>query len=383
MTAKKILFVNDEMAMGGVARVLNTLMAELPEDLYDIDLLVLHNHGEMLGDVPAKVRILSGTSFFNTVDESLANLWARKDWKAIFSKIRLLFYMKTGLIKDKIRRERQKILDTQYDVEVAAKEGFCTVFTACGDSKRKINWVLTDYSVCNYSSNHMGLVKNALQKIDLNIADSRQALIAYETVFRVQNGIDIHNLMKTDKILEGKNEETPELLDTDLPKCISGARFHPQKSIDRLLKASRYAWDQGYAHELYLIGGGEEEEKLRNLAKELRLDHVYFLGYKDNPYSYMHQCDLFVLSSLYEGFATVISESLIAGTPVLTTNVSGCEEQITDPLYGWITENSQKGLNEGLTEALKDRNKLGQMKDHLKDYVYPNEEILQQFIKVL
>ena len=383
MTAKKILFVNDEMAMGGVARVLNTLMAELPEDLYDIDLLVLHNHGEMLGDVPAKVRILSGTSFFNTVDESLANLWARKDWKAIFSKIRLLFYMKTGLIKEKIRKERQKILDTQYDVEVAAKEGFCTVFTACGDSKRKINWVLTDYSVCNYSSNHMGLVKNALQKIDLNIADSRQALIAYQTVFRVQNGIDIHNLMKTDKILSGKDEETPELLDTGLPKCISVARFHPQKSIDRLLKASRYAWDQGYAHELYLIGGGEEEEKLRNLAKELQLDHVYFLGYKDNPYSYMHQCDLFVLSSLYEGFATVISESLIAGTPVLTTDVSGCEEQITDPMYGWITENSQKGLNEGLTEALKDRNKLGQMKDHLKDYVYPNEEILQQFIKVL
>ncbi len=383
MTAKKILFVNDEMAMGGVARVLNTLMAELPEDLYDIDLLVLHKRGEMLGDVPAKVRILSGTSFFNTVDESLANLWARKDWKAIFSKIRLLFYMKTGLIKDKIRRERQKILDTQYDVEVAAKEGFCTVFTACGDSKRKINWVLTDYSVCNYSSNHMGLVKNALQKIDLNIADSRQALIAYQTVFRVQNGIDIHNLMKTDKIQAVKDEETPEILDSDLPKCISVARFHPQKSIDRLLKASRYAWDQGYAHELYLIGGGEEEEKLRNLAKELRLDHVYFLGYKDNPYSYMHQCDLFVLSSLYEGFATVISESLIAGTPVLTTDVSGCEEQITDPMYGWITENSQKGLNEGLTEALKDRNKLGQMKDHLKDYVYPNEEILQQFIKVL
>ena len=46
MTDKKtILFVNDEMRMGGVARVLNTLMAALPEDKYEIDLLILHREG--------------------------------------------------------------------------------------------------------------------------------------------------------------------------------------------------------------------------------------------------------------------------------------------------------------------------------------------------
>ena len=43
MTGKrKILFVNDEMRMGGVARVLNTLMTYLDKDKYEIDLLVLH-----------------------------------------------------------------------------------------------------------------------------------------------------------------------------------------------------------------------------------------------------------------------------------------------------------------------------------------------------
>ena len=42
---KRILFVNDEMRMGGVARVLNTLMASLPADRYEIDLLILHKRG--------------------------------------------------------------------------------------------------------------------------------------------------------------------------------------------------------------------------------------------------------------------------------------------------------------------------------------------------
>ena len=64
---KKLLFVNDEMEMGGVARVLNTLIEHLPEDLYDIDLLVLHAHGAMLEDVPKKVRVIHGSPFFSAV----------------------------------------------------------------------------------------------------------------------------------------------------------------------------------------------------------------------------------------------------------------------------------------------------------------------------
>ena len=380
---KKLLFVNDEMEMGGVARVLNTLIEHLPEDLYDIDLLVLHAHGAMLQDVPEKVRVIHGSPFFSAVDASLASLWAEKDWRGMAAKIRLLLYMKTGAIKKKIEKERRAVLDTQYDVEVAAKEGFCTIFTAYGDSKRKINWVLTDYSVRNYSSNHMRLVRQALENIDLNIADSTQALVAYKTVFRVQNGIALHNLMNTETILQKMQADTPELHDSTLPKVITVVRFHPQKSVDRLLLASRYAWDHGCPHDLYLIGGGEEEEKLRKMKDELGLDHVYFLGYKDNPYACMHQCDLFVLSSLYEGFATVISESLITGTPVLTTRVSGCDEQITEPDYGWICENTQQALNEGLTEALHDPARLKEMKEALKNYTYPNAEILQEFIRVL
>jgi len=97
----------------------------------------------------------------------------------------------------------------------------------------------------------------------------------------------------------------------------------------------------------------------------------------------MKKCDLYVLSSLYEGFATVISESLIVGTPVLTTEVSGCQEQITKPEHGWIVENNQEALNKGLLNALKNPEQLKQMKKQLQGYQYPNKEILEAFMKVL
>lgn len=371
--------------MGGVARVLNTLMAALPKDRYEIDLLILHKRGMLMEEVPQGVHILEGTPFFTPVDESLDMIWAEKNWKELLKKLRLLFYMKTRLIIPKIRRERKKMLQKQYDVEVAAKEGFCTIFTSCGDSQRKINWVLTDYSVCNYSKNHMPLVRQALKNIDLNIADSTQAMIAYNTVFKVRNSVTIHNLMDTASI-ERKLAQDPDgkaIKDSLTPNLISVVRFHPQKAVDRLLCASDAAKKAGYPHTLYLVGGGEEEAKLRQIVKERKMDHVVFLGYLANPYGLMRKADLFVLPSLYEGFATVISESLIVGTPVLSTDVSGAREQITKPSEGWVVENSQEGLNKGLMEALGNFQRLKEMKKQLEGYTYPNEELLQQFIDVL
>ena len=104
---------------------------------------------------------------------------------------------------------------------------------------------------------------------------------------------------------------------------------------------------------------------------------------KQNPYADIAKCDLYVLSSKYEGFATVINESLIAGTPVLSTRVGGVEEQIIDPSYGWICENNQEALNIAYVEAIKDIDRLHKMKEDLKSYHYPNEKILKEFEEVL
>ncbi|MEG0734456.1 glycosyltransferase [Anaerorhabdus sp.] len=382
---KRILFVNDEMRMGGVARVLNTLMSQLDTEKYEIDCLILHKRGMLLEEIPSYVRVLEGTSFFNAVDENLWDLVKRCNITGLLSKLRLVFYMKTGLIKNKIISERKKIIKEPYDVEVAAKEGFCTIFTGFGNSKRKVNWVLTDYSVCNYSRRHMSLVKEALQYIDLNIADSTQALEAYEKVFGIDpnKGKSIHNLMNVEKVERNIADASETSIETSGLNVIAVARFHPQKSLERLLYAHKHALDRGINHNLYLIGGGETEPLLREIVKENNLTKVMFLGYKINPYADIAASDLFVLSSLYEGFATIVNESLIAGTPVLSTRVGGITEQITKPEYGWIVENNQQALNAGYYEALKDATRLKNMKDKLKEYHYPNEKILQEFMEVL
>ena len=97
---KNILFVNDEMTMGGVARILNTFLKMINKDDYEVDLLVLHKRGELLSEIPEGINVIGGSDFFSTIDIPLSQC----NMHNIFNKIRLLLYMKTGLIEGKIKK---------------------------------------------------------------------------------------------------------------------------------------------------------------------------------------------------------------------------------------------------------------------------------------
>ncbi len=370
---KKILFVNDEMTMGGVARILNTFLKMIDRNEYDIDLLVLHKRGELLNEVPSDINIIEGTAFFNTIDISLFS----SESFSLFSKLRLLFYMKTGLIKNKIRKERKKMLNKHYDIEFSAKEGFCTIFTAYGDSDRKLNWVQVDYKKTNYSKNHMRLMKDALSKIDMNIACSQEVMDSYQHLFKVDRICVIHNLMDDERIKRLSLEEADIETAEDKINLITVARFHPQKGIDRLIRI--YAKLKDY-YTLTIIGDGELREELYSLAKaEGCFDDINWLGIKQNPYPDIRVCDLFVMSSVYEGYPTINIESLISSTPVLTTAVAGVNKQIIKEEDGFIVDNSEEGLYQKLVELKDAKNQLKSYKQTLQSYKYNNQQILDSY----
>ena len=374
---KKMLFVNDEMTMGGVARILNTFLKMIDRDKYDVDLLVLHKRGELLAEIPSDINVISGSPFFSVIDRPLKEC----EGKELFYKLRLLFYMKSGLIKNKIVKERKKILNKHYDIEFSAKEGFCTIFTGYGDSSRKINWVQVDYKESNYSSHHMELVKDALKHIDMNIACSNQVMESYKELFDVSKICVIHNLVDEERIRNMSLEPCDLVLeDNGKINLITVARFHKQKAVDRLIRIQAKLKDY---YNLIIIGDGGLKEELYTLAKEQGcFDDIKWLGLKSNPYPYVRQCDLFVMSSLYEGYPTMTVEALLSDTPVLTTLVAGVGEQIDDS-NGYIVENSEEALYQKLDELKDKRDVLLKLKKDLENYHYDNQSILNKYYGVL
>lgn len=374
---KKLLFVNDEMTLGGVSRILNTLLSKLDQDKYEIDLLVLNPHGELMDQIPQGINIILSSPFFKYVDQDIKGLIKKKDIFGVYKKTVFFLIMKTGLIKNRIIKERKKILCKHYDVEFAAKEGFCTIFTAFGNTPNKLNWIQTDYKENNYAKRHINLLRNALSRINMNIACSKQVADAFKEVFSIDNVIVIHNMISEEPIRQ------QSLVEVNFPKndkvnIISVARFHPQKGLDRLINAIKFVKDNGVDILLTLIGDGFLIDDIKTQVNNLGLEKdVIFLGYQLNPYPYIRSADLFVLSSLYEGYPTIVIESLICTTPVLAMDVAGVKDQITKEHYGAVIKNEQRALNEALLAYCLDRSRLRRYKQELDSYHYDNEKILK------
>lgn len=368
---KRILFVNDEMTMGGVARILNTLLKQLPKNDYQVDLLVLHGHGELLKEVPSGVNVIYGSTYFDTVDIPLSQCRG----KQLFHKLRLLWDMKSGHIFSRIRHERKQLLTQHYDIEFAAKEGFCTIFVAAGDSAKKINWIQVDYRQYNYSQHHMALMRQAGKMIDQHIACSKEVLASYESLFGIK-GVVIPNLMDENKIRHLAAIKKEITLSNNKIRLITVARFHPQKAVDRLIRIFAKLQDD---FALVIIGDGKLRDDLHCLAREKGVeDKIQWLGLQENPYPDIAAADLFVMSSLYEGYPTITIESLLCATPVLTTEVAGVKAQITRPEMGWIVANNEEALYEKLVSLRNQKALLQNMKCSLRDYHYENEKIMAE-----
>jgi glycosyltransferase involved in cell wall biosynthesis len=120
-----------------------------------------------------------------------------------------------------------------------------------------------------------------------------------------------------------------------LPIVVAVGRLHRQKGYPCLLRAFVRVTDKLPCH-LIILGSGKEHDSLASLVRQLGIDnHVHFLGFQQNPFKYLARSDLFVLSSLWEGFALVITEAMACGIPVVSTRCpSGPDEIITDGIDG-------------------------------------------------
>ena len=87
-------------------------------------------------------------------------------------------------------------------------------------------------------------------------------------------------------------------------------------------------------------------EKISSYAAEQGISDVYtFLGFHKNPYPFVARADLFVCSSRREGFSTAVTEALVLGIPVVSTNCSGTYElRWKNGEYGIITDNSEQAI---------------------------------------
>lgn len=248
-------------------------------------------------------------------------------------------------------------LKDDYDIECAYLECGTTKILAGSTNKKaiKLAWVHCDMK--KLMPNPEQFVKHTIKyykKFDRVVCVSEQGKKSFEELFGecVKTEI-VYNTVDCEEIVRKSKEGITKDLGLKYPLVVSLGRLSKPKHYIRLLRSHKRLMDEGIEHMLLILGEGPDRKELEEYIEENKLqDTVCLLGFMNNPYPYVKMADLLVCSSIYECFSTFITEGLVLGKPIVTTDVSGMRELLGDSKYGLITENEDMALYDGMKQML-------------------------------
>jgi len=162
----------------------------------------------------------------------------------------------------------------------------------------------------------------------------------------------IHSGVETDR-----RETGPPVLDPGhVPVIGTAGPLESVKGLPYFLAAARKVIAVRDDVEFLIAGGGPEEDNLRRLARELKVDrHVTFAPNLRDFGQSLAAVDIFCLPSLQQGLGTIMLEAMAMGKPVIASAVGGIHSVIKDGRNGFLVPPSQSGpIAERILELLAD-----------------------------
>ena len=387
---KKIIIVNSNMKVGGVQKSLCNLLWELDKkEGYEVTLLLFNPVGDYMDSIPPSVKCISTQSLFRCIGSSQAQMRGFDRFKRGFLvAVCRAFGMSAAM---KFILKSQKTLPDSYDCAIAFLHNGANKSFLGGaqefvlhrvNAKKKIAFLHCDYDKCgaNHKRNN-----DLIAGFDVIAAcsDGCRGVFDHTLMHLAHKSATVRNCNNIQQIRTMAEIDTV-MYDPDCLNLLCVARLSPTKGIDRAIKAVDEALKKGISVKLHILGSGVMETELRALAKERGLDgHVIFYGEQPNPYRFMKNADMFLLTSFHEAAPMVIDEAYILGVPTLTTRTTSSDEMVTARNCGWVCENDQDSLNQKLLELLNDRQAIYDVKEKLADRVVSNDLAIAQFLDIV
>lgn len=338
---KKILIRIGSLRHGGAEKVLVTFLKNLSPDKYEVDLLLNLYSGKYLKDVPSWVTIYylnKGEMITTNRLQDIPQKAFRVGYQSILKKFPKLLY-------------KYILSNKTYDIEFAAIHGIADeILNSPIKSSKKIVWIHNDLSsIPVYTEERLKsffafdkilVISDKINKLFLDLASSQEEK---NKVARIYNPIDVNEI----KILAKETCDLKKI--KNQPTFVSIGTVFPQKGFDRLLRTHKRLLDEGFLHQVWIVGDGYDFPTIKKLVEELNIQETAkLIGFKENPYPYFVSADYYILSSRYEGYPTVLFEALVLAKPIIATNVSGVREILNDGELGYIVDNEEEAIYNGM-----------------------------------
>lgn len=353
----KVLFRHRSMEMGGVEKVVLSMLNNLDKNKFDMTICLNMNQGELRNEFPKHIR----KTFITEGKEDFSKNSVIQKIQLAKRKLRLNQAEKSPKIADAILKE-------QYDVEIAPTyAAFSSVLNSSNKNSKKIGWFHSDVTVPKMEPLLPDILKQ-IPQFDYFIFGSQQTrdifVETYPDIQLPENKV-ILNAIPIDELKQKAEAFKPEL--PNVPVFISVGRLHTRKGFHKLMNAHSKLLKDGFNHHIIVIGDGEEMGNLKKQAENLNVTNSFqLLGSMMNPYPYVKKADFFILPSESESWPLIIADSLILQKPIISTNVGGIPEMIDHEKTGYLINYEEGEMYDAMKKFLTEPQLVSNIKKNLE-----------------
>ena len=320
---KTILFILPDLNQGGAERVITTLCNELDRSKFCPKLVLFKKEGYYLNHLKSDVEII----------------------ELNISRIRYSIFKIIPLIK----KLKPEIVFTGWGEISAFLSPLIPFFSKTKFITRETNVVskhVTRKEILFFYRFYTNFHQIIAQSDDMKKDLIENFKINPSKIIKINNPVDF------EMINELKDEIIEQDYNKSYKKIVSIGNLSQRKGFDLLLNVFQYLKNEPI--KLTIFGDGRDKAELLQQKSDLQLENVSFFGKVNNPFPFVKQADLFILSSRYEGFPNVLLEAGACGTYSLANNCpGGINEIIQQGINGEIYDiNDAEGFANKIKEIL-------------------------------
>lgn len=366
---KKIMILISNLNIGGTEKALINMLEIMNNDEFDVDVYLLEKKGGFIDKLPEWVNLKA------VEDYSLISSWVMDAPKTIIcdlflsGKCLIAFKLAFSHMILKITNDRtiyynvvlskMQEIKKEYDVAIAysGPMDFITSYILKKvKAREKIQWIHFDVSKFNFNEKYA------------------QANYPYFDKIVVVSKLGAKSL--TEKVPAIKDKIS--VISNFLPKKLCEKQsmlYHPYAKEEysnkkRILTVGRLTFEKGQIiiPEIvkllvekniknfiwFIVGEGNQRKSIEEQIKKYKVsDYIEMVGLTDNPYPYYKGADLYVQTSLHEGYCLTIAEALLFNNYVISTDVAGAYDQILNQDIGIITKYNASNIANEIEIYLK------------------------------
>ncbi|GAA1370513.1 glycosyltransferase [Peribacillus frigoritolerans] len=386
----KIIFVVNNLNNGGMQKALINFVNEL-SGKFDITICLLEYGGEMRNQLNNNIKIINQPIYLDNFLKMMAThkneLKQKNKFKYIVKGI-VRYLSKIGLeslIYKIVLIRIKKINGFDLAISYTGMPGLWDKFVLWKiNTKKKITWIHNNPEVLGIDSRNCFRNYNEFDAI-INVSNDCKNRFEKIEPRLIGKSHLIYNLININEI-EQKSLEIKPYGNKEKMIIVTVARLdNVQKRFDRIIECCKLLVNDGVCNfKWFIVGNGPDHLWLENQIKDNGLDRfIELVGFKQNPYPYIKEANLLVLTSDFEGLPVTIMEALVLRVPIVSTDFNCAREAIEEHVTGIIVKKSGEAVYEAVKNLILNNDLYMNLKNNVMSYDFQNQDSIKDFEKII